>query len=517
MFTHRVFVSHTKEDQEAASRVCALLEADGIRCWLASRDAISGEDEAAATIGAIRDADLVLLIFSASANTSPYVLREIERAIAYERPVLSIHLDSAVPNPSLEYYLNLWQWLEAPEGVEERRGAIVAAVRRQLAGTTQRGQPLEGDRVVPPEAAEESEVSRPQEATSQRRQRRKTWVVALMCAALIVALGLGLGLGLQRQGSTWTELLPTGGLPEARERLGVAYESSKDSMIMFGGINSTSIFDDTWAYDPVANRWTDLDPPGTVPSKRYGHSMAYDPNTHRVILFGGLDDQAARSDTWAYDPIANRWNELNPPGATPSPRGAAVMVYDPITRRMVLFGGVYWRSTSSEEVRLNDTWAYDPVANTWTELKPSGEVPSARAAYAMTYDNSKGLLILFGGNDPNDLGETWGYDPAVNKWTELKPSGTLPPARMSSSMAYDSGRGRAIMYGGWPGTGGVLLDDTWEYDSNTNSWTEIKPVGEIPGARRSPSLVYCESARRVVMLGGATQTAAINDTWAYTR
>ena len=123
------------EDQAAASRVCEILEADGIGCWLASRDATARKDKAAANLQAIRTSDLVLLIFSSSANASPNVLRDIERAISYERPVLSLHLDDAVPNASLEYYLNLWQWLDASGGVEDKREDIVAAVRGQLAGT----------------------------------------------------------------------------------------------------------------------------------------------------------------------------------------------------------------------------------------------------------------------------------------------------------------------------------------------------------------------------------------------
>ena len=40
---------------------------------------------------------------------------------------------------------------------------------------------------------------------------------------------------------------------------------------------------------------------------------------------------------------------------------------------MILFGGASGRTL------LNDTWAYDLAANTWTELKPTGTVPSARA------------------------------------------------------------------------------------------------------------------------------------------
>ncbi len=208
MTSHRVFLSHTKEDQEAASRVCALLEADGIGCWLASRDARTSKDKAAATIEAIRSSDLVLLIFSASANSSPYVLREIERAISYERPVLSVHLDDAVPNASLEYYLNLWQWLEAPRGVEDRCDEIVAAVRGQLAGASEPAKTPVSGAVVTPELTQEPEPDSPTEPATPRRPHRKIWVIALASAVLIAAIGLGLGLGLSRHHSTGPNSTP---------------------------------------------------------------------------------------------------------------------------------------------------------------------------------------------------------------------------------------------------------------------------------------------------------------------
>ena len=75
-----------------------------------------------------------------SANASPYVLREIERAVAYERPVLSVRLDGAPPSPSLEYYLNLLQWLDAPRGIESRRPEIVAAVQKAAGGGPRSGE-----------------------------------------------------------------------------------------------------------------------------------------------------------------------------------------------------------------------------------------------------------------------------------------------------------------------------------------------------------------------------------------
>ena len=523
-----VFISHTKEDQEAASRVCAVLEADGIGCWLASRDAAGSEDKAAASIEAIRSSDLVLLIFSASANSSPYVLREIERAIAYERPVLSIHLDDAVPNPSLEYYLNLWQWLDASGGFEDRQAEIIAAVREQLTGASKLAKAPEQAAVSSLETVKEPEPSPPTKPVSPRRLRRRTWVIILAALLLIVAVGLGLGLGLPRHHATWTKLDPSGTLPVGRDRPGVAYDVSRGFVIMFGGVNSTGMLDDTWAYDPAGNRWTDLDPPGPAPPRRYAASMTYDTNTAQMVLFGGLEsltqEDALRNDTWTYDPAANRWTELDPGGSIPSPRAGHSMAYDPITRRTILFGGRNQQPGGSANLFLNDIWAYEPIANTWTELKPAGVLPPGRLGHAMAYDSSTRRVIVFGGigkRDPGDVSDTdfndtWAYDPATNNWTELKPPGSLPEARHGCSMAYDPSGRRMVMFGGTTANA-FALGDTWEYDCVKNIWTEIESAGLSPSARLNTSLMYCDSVGQVAMFGGLSERAAMNDIWAYTR
>ncbi len=70
----------------------------------------------------------------------------------------------------------------------------------------------------------------------------------------------------------------------------------------------------------ASNVWTNLSPRGTLPSVRAGHLMVYDSATRRVIMFGGFDESASDgylplNDTWAYDPSANTWTNLTPPDA----------------------------------------------------------------------------------------------------------------------------------------------------------------------------------------------------------
>ena len=85
------------------------------------------------------------------------------------------------------------------------------------------------------------------------------------------------------------------------------------------------------------------------------------------------------------------------------------MVYDSANGRVILFGGDTGRTDTS--VSPNDTWAYDPSANKWTERSPLGDVPSGRSDYSIAYDSGAGKVILFGGvgGDGFTLSDTWGY------------------------------------------------------------------------------------------------------------
>jgi N-acetylneuraminic acid mutarotase len=148
-------------------------------------------------------------------------------------------------------------------------------------------------------------------------------------------------------------------------------------------------------------------------------------------------------------------------------------IFDPLNGRVLLFGGEDWAPSIS--TKTNDTWAYDPETNSWEELRPAGKLPSARADHAMAYDVANDRIILFGGYDGSScLDDTWAYDPSTNAWTELEPAGDRPRAREGHSLVYDPTSGDLILFGGRSWDWGEL-NDTWVYDSATNSWSEVLP------------------------------------------
>jgi len=110
---HDVFISHSSKDKPAADAVCALLESDGLRCWIAPRDVQAGVSYAGAIIDAINECRAMVLIFSDAANASPQIEREIERAANRRIPILPFRIEDVAPERGLEYFLSTPHWLDA--------------------------------------------------------------------------------------------------------------------------------------------------------------------------------------------------------------------------------------------------------------------------------------------------------------------------------------------------------------------------------------------------------------------
>jgi parallel beta-helix repeat protein len=110
---HDVFISHSSKDKPVADAVCAMLESQGIRCWVAPRDILPGMEWGAAIVEAIRGARLMVLIFSKSANDSQQITREVERAVHKGIPVIPLRIEDVSPTASLEYFISSPHWLDA--------------------------------------------------------------------------------------------------------------------------------------------------------------------------------------------------------------------------------------------------------------------------------------------------------------------------------------------------------------------------------------------------------------------
>ncbi|UCE10625.1 MAG: hypothetical protein JSW61_01475 [Candidatus Thorarchaeota archaeon] len=275
---------------------------------------------------------------------------------------------------------------------------------------------------------------------------------------------------------TWTDMTTVDGPPK-RSVSQLAYDSQSDRIVMFGGLQDFTGGQnaaDTWVYDFNINTWTETTPT-TSPSARSAYSMVYDSESDRIILFGGfIIGGGTENDTWAYDVNTNTWEEMNP-AVAPETRYFSSMTYDVESDRVILFGGYYDETGPGgiQEV-MSDTWTYDYNSDTWMELFPSAS-PQARLGHSMAYDNESDRTVLFGGADSYDqaLGDTWLYDHNSNTWTQAV-NASQPSARHRHAMAYDHESDSIVLFGGnnegWSDDIHVTTDLMWFYDVNSNTW-----------------------------------------------
>jgi len=309
---------------------------------------------------------------------------------------------------------------------------------------------------------------------------------------------------LQAQTVSWTQV-GYSTAPSARENSAAAYDAATGSTVLFGGYNGYSILGDTWTWNGT---WRAM-LPATSPSPREGPALAYDGAAHNVVLFGGsptapVGTGTAFGDTWTWD--ATNWTQQFPP-VSPSPRVWSNMVYDPVTKTVVLFSGT---NSPGGDDAFSDTWAWDGVAKTWTELHPASR-PPGRTMNQLVFDGANRTIVLFGGvtTDLTPLNDTWTFN--GSNWTEQSPA-TSPAPRNGPALAYDPGLRAVVLFGGAVGACCYdNLNDTWTW--NGVNWTEIYPTGTLPQARNAPAIAYDALRKVVLMFGGASSGPVLDDSW----
>ncbi|MCA8952272.1 MAG: hypothetical protein KDE27_22365 [Planctomycetes bacterium] len=251
----------------------------------------------------------------------------------------------------------------------------------------------------------------------------------------------------------------------------------------------------------LAQEWR-LEAALTPPPARQGACLVHDSARGVSVLFGGYDwtPNVWFADTWEYDGAA--WVQRQT-GVAPSARERAGMCYDESRGMVVLFGGLHG-GTFQPVTYFGDTWEYD--GTTWQPISPPGISPSARFT-ELTYDAGRGLTVLFGGYDAGGRrSDTWEYDGTA--WAPRQTPHS-PPLAADWAVTFDRRRGVVVAHPGFlMGSSGPF--ETWEYDGA--DWTKASFVTS-PGAYPLPKMTY-DRRRDVVVLVGCGYTG-YPDTWEY--
>jgi hypothetical protein len=245
--------------------------------------------------------------------------------------------------------------------------------------------------------------------------------------------------------------------------------------------------------DMVRRFWTqkqDFGPPAA-------DAVAYDNIRQRTMLL-------VNGNTWEWD--GTGWAQLDDMGPTGEQQ---ILAYSSTRQRLVAFG--------TADQLVSQTWEWDGAS--WTQLADTG--PTARLNSAMTCDNDRDRVVLFGGqlignldsSGAGNLSDTWEWD--GTEWTQQDDDG--PERRRGHAMAYDAARKQSVLFGGQfvqPAIGfsGVLqFDDTWVW--NGDGWKQAAGFG--PSKRSIHCMVFDDTIGQTVLFGGVQVPGIhfLGDTW----
>ncbi len=249
-----------------------------------------------------------------------------------------------------------------------------------------------------------------------------------------------------------------------------------------------------------------------LPPARTSAAMVYDPAMGATLLYGGNTYSTLFGDTWAFSKSTG-WKQLSP-AVSPPPLQGASMAYDPTTETVVLFGGNFDHIAGSGWTDSNQTWTWDGA--TWTQQFPPVSPParSWNAANGMVFDNQVGKIVLFGGYGAGFIimNDTWEWDGATKTWTQQFPA--TSPSPRTTTLAYDEITKQVVFFGGW--TNGIAYGDTWTY--NGVNWVQRQPLTSPP-TRADNGLAFDPVLKSVVLFGGLAGACEdcgqgrLNDTW----
>ncbi len=257
--------------------------------------------------------------------------------------------------------------------------------------------------------------------------------------------------------------------PGPRGAAAMAYSPDHQMILLFGGMSTIGRLGDTWEFNCKTDKWVKVEP-NINPEGRSDSALIYDTVDKVFILYGGWGSGSGlTSDTWLYDPVKQNWSEMKT-DTNPGRMYGHSMVWDQDHKRAILYSG-HLNSPLSRQF-VENPWFYYPETKIWIE-SPQDFKPTGRYWGAMGYDPEKSILVYFGG--------TWGEGPCnetiinnftENKWVKID-ADVKPSSRVISKIVYVTDS-RFFLFGG--ATPGLKhFNDTWIFSSDNNKWVEFHP------------------------------------------
>ena len=150
----KIFITYSSKDQKVARTICTALENRGLNCWISARNVKPGQNYQEQIVRAIRAARVMVLVFTANANNSNEIKKELALASQNNLVVIPVRIEDVAPNEAFAYEFATRQWIDLFEDWEKSISELVELIAAILdeppAGDRAKAAPgLPGDAAAP--------------------------------------------------------------------------------------------------------------------------------------------------------------------------------------------------------------------------------------------------------------------------------------------------------------------------------------------------------------------------------
>lgn len=124
-----IFISYSTVDAANAETVRNVLEKNGLSCWMAPRDIPGGSNYTKEIPIAIRNCKVFVLVLSKNAQSSQWVLKELDSAVNCGKVILPFMLEECVLNDEFNFLLTGAQRYAAYQKKAEAMETLIGRIR----------------------------------------------------------------------------------------------------------------------------------------------------------------------------------------------------------------------------------------------------------------------------------------------------------------------------------------------------------------------------------------------------
>ncbi|XP_030017537.1 kelch repeat-containing protein [Sphaeramia orbicularis] len=228
---------------------------------------------------------------------------------------------------------------------------------------------------------------------------------------------------------------------------------------------------------------------GPTPEARIGHTAVYDPDSRRIFVFGGSKNKKWFNDVHILDTQSWKWTMVEAQGKVPPLAYHSCSMF---RGELFVLGGVFPRPNPEPDGCSDSLYIFDPHLSIWYQPIVTGESPSPRSGHSACVMQERKIYVFGGWDTPVCYNDMYMLDLGLMEFSAVKTNGKAPSPRSWHGSAVLSDT-QFLIHGGYNGNN--ALSDTFIFDIDTNSWTEVThPQLSIP--RAGHSIITMETASR---------------------